>query len=58
MTIEPPDESREIVTHAAENEIFLSFNDDIDAELFSEWWNSKGWEAFKEWGEKEKAERQ
>lgn len=28
--------------HIYDHEIFLSFNDDRDAELFYEWWNGEG----------------
>lgn len=48
----PPDESREITREVHEHEIFLSFTDDKDAELFSEWWNTKGWPAFEKWAAK------
>ena len=50
--IDPPDMPRELTTNVAEHEIMLSFVNDSDAEMFSDWWNSKGLEAFMKWAEK------
>lgn len=47
--MERPTLNDEIVTRPAEHEIFLSFNDDQDAERFAEWWESVGFEAFQAW---------
>lgn len=56
--IDWPTELRETTVELAEHEVLLSFVDDIDAELFSEWWNSTGFDLFKVYGEKEKADRE
>lgn len=52
MTVEPPDMPRERMTSIAEHEVFMSFVNDKDAEMFCDWWNSKGLEAFQKWAEK------
>lgn len=52
--IEKPSELREMTASLAEHEVLLSFVDDVDAELFSEWWNATGFLLFKEYGEKNK----
>lgn len=36
-----------------DHEVFLSFVNDSDAELFHEWWNATGWESFRDWAGKE-----
>ena len=33
----------------AEHEIFLSFTDDLDAEIFYNWWRETGLEQFKQY---------
>ncbi len=38
-----------VVYRPAEHEIFLSFNNDSDAEMFYGWWNKIGENAFKAW---------
>lgn len=50
--MDQPTINDEIVTRPAEHEIFLSFNDDQDAERFVEWWESVGFKAFAEWERK------
>jgi len=50
--MEQPTINAEIVTRPAEHEIFLSFNDDQDAERFVEWWESVGFKAFEKWERK------
>ena len=42
----------EIVTRCAEHEIFLSFVNDGDAVLFSDWLHEKGGKEFLKWREK------
>lgn len=51
--METPQITQEMVVRAAEHEIMLSFNDDEDAELFSDWWNRKGCTEFMKWASKE-----
>lgn len=43
---------RERTYSIAEHEIMLAFNGDADAELFDEWWNVKGEQAFLAWRDK------
>jgi len=52
--MEQPTINDDIVTRPAEHEIFLSFNDDQDAERFVEWWESVGFKAFEKWERKYK----
>lgn len=47
----------EIEREIAEHEVFLSFVNDIDAELFHDWWNAKGFKLFEKWADHEKSER-
>lgn len=37
----------------AENEIWISFNDDIGAEAFDAWWHSVGYKTFVKWAEQD-----
>lgn len=46
-----PEIRSEIVTHAADHEIFLSFNGDRDVIQFNVWWHNAGKEVFMKWAE-------
>ena len=46
--IEPTIES-ETTVHFADHEILLSFNDDVDAEVFFGWWKCYGFTIFEEY---------
>lgn len=46
----------EITTSIPENEILLSFNEDLDALMFQEWWNEDGCGQFMEWAEQQRDE--
>lgn len=50
--IHEPDMPRQASLDIAEHEILLSFINDIDAEMFSDWWNTRGLDQFKKWAEK------
>jgi len=47
-----PDSPREIDRSIHEHEIFLSFVNDVDAEMFNDWWNTDGFKAFEKWATK------
>jgi hypothetical protein len=49
-----PQISEEIVTRPADHEIFLTFRNDSDAELFTEWLEAVGFDAFRKWVKKQK----
>lgn len=42
---------QEINTRMAEHEILLSFNGDMDAAAFQDWWYAKGQELYEEYAE-------
>lgn len=52
MSIEQPDIKQWTTARFAEHEVLFSFINDADAERFIEWWNTKGWAAFKKSQEK------
>ena len=39
----------ERTVRAAEHEVWLSFAEDADAEMFVDWWGTKGWQGFAAW---------
>lgn len=44
-----PNINNEITMTPAEHEIFLSFTDDMDAEIFYNWWYETGLKQFKQY---------
>lgn len=50
--LDEPSEDRELTLSIPEHQVLLSFVNDSDAELFSEWWNTEGWKRFKVWASK------
>lgn len=54
--MEDPEILDEITTYPNENEVLLSFGEDMDALLFEEWWNEDGCGQFMEWAEQQRDE--
>ncbi len=52
MSIEPKMD-RKLNVELSEHEIFMSFDNDDDAQLFHYWWSTKGLSAFQKWANKE-----
>lgn len=44
----------QIIRRIGEHEILLSFNDDVQAYAFSDWWYSVGIKKFKKWTDNKK----
>ena len=49
MELQEPHVNGEFTIRPAEHEIFLSFNDDIDAEIFYNWWHKTGLDQYKQY---------
>ena len=49
MELQEPYIKGEFTIKPAEHEIFLSFNDDIDAEIFYDWWHKTGLAQYKQY---------
>jgi len=47
--IDAPDSPRDVHITIPEHQILLSFTNDEDAELFDEWWQTKGLALFLKW---------
>ena len=47
--IKRPEICEEVRRSTAEHEVFLAFNGDVEAYLFSVWIQGAGWDAFVEW---------
>lgn len=46
--IDEPEQPRYIQHDIPEHQVLLSFNEDLHAEMFRDWWNEKGWKLFKQ----------
>lgn len=51
MNDDLPSVNNERRLHPAEHEVWLSFSDDLDAEIFHDWLYSQGFDSFKKFKE-------